>query len=312
MRERSKGRGWLGAAILCAALVLTAAAHSAMDTTSPVGTEKMFVPPAAQARLSSLGFHAVVADYYWLMAVQFIGGRFIVSDEDSLRAGELIDLVTTLDPWVGHPYRFAAMWLTESAEAVVASNRLLRRAIAYHPNDWRNRHYLGFNYFYYLGENLKAARIIEAAIQLPGAPRYLAGLVGKLRTDEDVLETTAEFLHQLVGVTEDEYAKASYLQAVDEVDTERRARLLDEARDVYRKQHGRDITSVRDLVEGPRPVLRVLPPPHPFQEGLEWIIDPETGQIVSSFYGARYAPYLQEHRRERRERWRVEARAWES
>ena len=236
MRERSEGRGRLRAAILCAALVLTGVAHSAMDTSSPADTGKGFVPPAAQARLSSLGFHAAVADYYWLMAVEFIGSRFIVENEDALRAGELIDLVTTLDPWVGHPYRFAAMWLTESAEAVVASNRLLRRAIAYHPNDWRNRHYLGFNYFYYLGENLKAARVIEAAIQLPGAPRYLAGLVGKLRTDEDGLETTAAFLHQLVEVTEDEYAKASYLQAVDEVDTERRARLLDKARDVYRKQ----------------------------------------------------------------------------
>ncbi len=312
MRQKSERRGRLRAAVLCAALVLTAAAHSAMDTSSPVDTEKMFVPPAAQARLSSLGFHAAAADYYWLMAVEFIGSSFIVKNEDALRVAELIDLVTTLDPWVGHPYRFAAMWLTESAEAVVASNRLLRRAIAYHPNDWRNRHYLGFNYFYYLGENLKAARIIEEAIQLPGAPHYLAGLVGKLRTDEDGLETTAVFLRQLVEVTEDEYAKASYLKAVDEVDTERRARRLDKARDVYRGQHGRDITSVRDLVEGPRPVLRVLPPPHPFHEGLEWVIDPESGQIVSAFYGARYAPYLKEHRRERRERWRVEARARES
>ncbi len=312
MRERSGRRGRLRAAILCAALVLTGAAHSAMDTSSPLDTENVFVPPAAEARLTSLGFHAAIADYYWLMAVEFIGSKFIVKNEDALRVADLIDLVTTLDPWVGHPYRFAAMWLTESAEAVVASNRLLRRAIAYHPNDWRNRHYLGFNYFYYLGENLKAARIIEEAIQLPGAPRYLAGLVGKLRTDEDGLETTAAFLHQLIEVTEDEYAKASYLKAVDEVDTERRARLLDRARDVYRKQHGRDIASVRDLVEGPRPVLRVLPPAHPFQEDLEWILDPESGQIVSALYGARYAPYLKEHRREKRQRWRVEARARES
>ena len=159
---------------------------------------------------------------------------------------------------------------------------------------------------------MKAARIIEEAISLPRAPYYLAGLVGKLRTDHDGLETTAAFLRQLIEVTEDEYAKASYLQAVDEVDTERRARLLDKARDVYRKQHGRDITSVRDLVEGPRPVLRVLPPAHPFQEGVEWILDPESGQIVSALYGARYAPYLKEHRREKRQRWRAEARARES
>ena len=47
--------------------------------------------------------------------------------------GRLIDVVTTLDPWVGHPYRFAALWMTDDESAVRKANELLERGIAHHP-----------------------------------------------------------------------------------------------------------------------------------------------------------------------------------
>ena len=44
-------------------------------------------------------------------------------------AGEpIIDVVTTLDPYVSHPYRFAAIWLTDSTESVLKGNQLLEKA----------------------------------------------------------------------------------------------------------------------------------------------------------------------------------------
>jgi hypothetical protein len=215
----------------------------------------------------------------------------------------LIDVVTTLDPWVGHPYRFAAVWLTDSLESVYEANRLLRRGISYHPREWRNRHYLGFNHFFYLGENARAADIIETAIGLPRAPRYLAPLVAKLKQERDGLETAAAFLAGLAEETQDPYARAEYLKALDEVETERRARLLDQARIVYVKTFGRDITRVEDLVDGARPVLRALPSAHPHFGGFAWEIHEDTGEIVSSFYGARYRPREHWVDRQRRERW---------
>ena len=68
----------------------------------------------------------------------------------------------------------------------------------------------------------------------------------------------------------------SYLKALDEVATERRARLLDAARAAYRSRFGRDIARVEDLVRGPSPLLRRLPPAHPHFPGFEWELDPET------------------------------------
>ena len=97
------------------------------------------------ARAMALGFDAVVADYYWLQAVQLVGGTGHVDVESGRKIGKLIDVVTTLDPWVSHPYRFAGLWMTESEALVRDANRLLRRGIERHPDEWRHYFYLGFN-----------------------------------------------------------------------------------------------------------------------------------------------------------------------
>jgi len=277
-----------------------------MDTASRLEESEYFVPRPAQARYSTLGFDAVAADYYWLQAVQLLGGARADVGGKTEQVGRLIDVVTTLDPWVGHPYRFAAVWLTDSLESVETANRLLERAIAYHPADWRNRHYLGFNQFFYVGDERAAAATLEPAASMPGAPRYLGALVAKMRAGHDGLETSASFLVSLAANTSDEYARAEYMKSLDEIETERRARMLDRAREEYRARNGRDIASVEDLLRGPSPVLRRLPPAHPHLTDFRWELDPETGTIVSSFYEHRYEPKLQASDQERRDRWRRE------
>jgi hypothetical protein len=283
-----------------------------MDTSSMISEGEIFVPDPTQARYTTLGFDTVASDYYWLMAVQLLGNaRADVGGKTPLVA-RLIDVVTTLDPWVGHPYRFAGVWLTDSLESVLAANRLLERGIAYHPREWRNRHYLGFNHFFYLGDVREAADVLESAVGLPKAPRYLGGLVAKMRADHDGLDTSASYLASLAANAEDPYTRAEYLKALDEIQTETRARILDQARERYRQRNGRDISRVVDLLLGEEPVLRGLPPAHPTFHEFRWELDPETGEIVSSFYEARYEPQIQRSDRERRERWEREREAEES
>lgn len=313
MARLGKRPDWRRLLVVAAAVAATGAAHGRMATRSPIERGELFVPRPEYARASSLGFEAVLSDYYWLQAIQILGRERAGIGDRAPLLGRLIDVVTTLDPWVGHPYRFAAVWLTDSPESVLQANRLLERGIAHHPDDWRNRHYLGFNHFYYLGDDTTAAEVLEPAIGLPGAPRYLAVLVAKLRLHRDGLDTAATFLTELAAGTTDEYARAEYLKSLDEIEVERWARSLDEARERYRALHGRDITRVEDLLLGEKPLLRALPPAHPHFPGFRWEIDEESGRIVSSFYRSRYEPYLQGRDQERRERWRrqIEAEAGE-
>ncbi len=274
--------------LLAAAIGVAHVAHARLPVASPAEQGEPFVPRPEVARATSLGFAAVLADYYWLRAVQIVGGEPNPEHHGHL-LGRFIDVVTTLDPWVSHPYRFAAVWMVEDEEAVRAANRLLERAIEYHPDDWRMHFYLGFNHFYYLGDNETAADALEPAVRLRGAPTYLSRLVARLRADREGLDTAEAFLRELLKSAPDPYAAAEYEKALDEIETERRARFLDRARERYRERNGRDIASVEDLVRGPSPVLERLPPE---PNDWEWVLHEETGKIVSSFYMYRYEPHV--------------------
>jgi len=297
------GIGRLGlAAVVVAA---TATIHGQMSTPARAAQGgELFVPRAELARATALGFDGVLADYYWLQAVQVVGRETLVEEKGSVLAA-LIDVVTTLDPLVDHPYRFAAVWLTGSEEDVRKANALLERGIAAHPHDWRNRFYLGFNHFFYLGDEIAAADALEGAIALPGAPLYLYRLVARLKSEEGGLDVAEAFLRELLRSEIDPRAQEQFEKALDEIATERVARVLDAARDSYRERHGRDIASVAELASGPAPILRALPPePH----GGGWTLDPSTGEIVSDVVGHRYEPKLDPVNRARVEQWREQNR----
>lgn len=274
--------------------------HTTLPATSRADTDASFVPRPEVARVAALGFRPLVADIYWMQAVQVVGAELVNPAKHAPLIGKLVDVVTTVDPWVSHPYRFAAHWLTTDLEQVRFGNRLLERAVAYHPDDWRNWFYLGFNHFYYLEDHPAAAEAMERASELKGSPFYLKRLVARLKADTAGIETAEVLLSELVRTTEDPMAKAQYEAALLEVETERAARFLDEARETYRERAGRDIERVEDLAQGPHAVLRALPPePH----GREWTLD-DRGRIVSTYLKRRYEPWIHGNDRERRERWR--------
>jgi hypothetical protein len=305
-------RGYLRVGLLLIAIATTGFAHSRFETRSRVELGQLQVPSADYVKLWSLGFDAAVADYFWLRAIGVVGAEQGAVEEQGEVLADLIDLVTTVDPWVSHPYRFAAVWLTRDRGMVERGNRLLERAISYHPLDWRNRYHLGFNHFYYLDEQLRAADLLEGAIGLEGAPDYLAPLVARLRSREGGLQVAAAFLVQMIESAEDEYKKAEYLKALDEIQIEERARFLDEARVEYWRRNGRDIEQVTDLLAGPNPVLQRLPRAQMHLDGFEWILDPETNQIVSSFYRIRYQLHESETDRQRKQEWREREAAAEA
>ena len=309
-RRSALAAAWLGLAILIAWGV--DAIHSRLPPNQSLARAEAFVPDPELARIFSLGFGAAIADFYWLQAIQAVGGDVQMTPELGQHLGKLIDVVTTLNPRVDHPYRFAAIWMTESEENVRAANRLLRRGIEFHPDEWRNYFYLGFNHFFYLLENQRAGEMLERASTMPGAPRYLARLSARLKSESEDLEVAAAFLGRMLSTSEDEAAKEGYRAALDEIEVEQRARLLDSARARFRERNHRDIIAVADLVEGDSPVLAALPSAEPsslpraLQRGSQWRLDPASDRIVSAYYGKRYRLHVGESDRNRAERWAEE------
>ena len=272
--------------LVAASLFGMAATHRSVEPPTRAEQGELFVPRPEAVRASALGFHSVLADYYWLRAVQIVGQSQRPEAQGPI-LGQLIDVVTTLDPWVDHPYRFAAVWLTGSRDDVLKANRLLARSYDYHPDEWRNHFYLGFNEFFYLGDNDAAAAAIREASQLPKAPSYLGRLAARLSAGSAGLDVAETWLNELADQAPDGQARVTYEKAIDEIATERQARMLDEARERYKQRRGRDISATSDLVEGPDPILTALPKQI---HDADWVLDEKSGQIVSSFYGYRYEP----------------------
>ena len=102
---------------------------------------------------------------------------------------------------------------------------------------------------------------------------------------ELAIVSSEAMLRELHANAPGEKAKAEYAKALDEIATEKIARKLDKAREAYQARHGRDIERVEDLVAGPDPILRKLPRE---LHDWEWILHEHTGEIVSSYYKARY------------------------
>jgi hypothetical protein len=286
--------------LLSMALCATWVAHARIPVADTGGFAEVSAPERVTTKPLTFGFGTLIADYRWLEAVQLVGHEKSDLVAAAPAIERLVSAVVALDPFVGHPYRFASLWLVNDVEQVRAANKILERGIAYHPNDWRNRFYLSFNHFFYLGDTEAATRELEGAIGLADAPSYLGRLLARLRSGTSGLEAAGAYLEELLKQTKDPWKIAEYEKALDEIETERRARYLDEARLVYRDRHARDIEKVEDLTAGRDAVLHELPPE---LHGWGWVLDPADGQIVSSYYNRRYHLNMHDIDRRRVESW---------
>ena len=73
---------------------------------------------------------------------------------------------------------------------------------------------------------------------------------------------------------------------LDEIETERRARVLDRARAEFRRRHGRDIAAPAELWTGPLRVLAGAPAAHPQIAGQRWVIDARAARSSRRTTGA--------------------------
>src|SRR4051794_12790333 len=107
-----------------------------------VDEESLYVSPSTAKRIS-LGFGGLVADWYWMRSLQYVGQKLINYKEQHNGSGlqldnlnvldlrllpELLDTTTTLDPRFMAAYEYGAMLLPSINKAAAIS--LLQKGIA--------------------------------------------------------------------------------------------------------------------------------------------------------------------------------------
>jgi tetratricopeptide (TPR) repeat protein len=142
----------------------------------------LFFSSPAFVKKMALGYDSLLADFYWMRAIQYYGRRD-EADKRKIRYKNLpalLDITTTLDPDLMDAYRSGSCFLAEEdpvgAGQPKEALKLLDKGIRMHPQDWRLLHDKGFVYYWYLKDFKGAGETWMQASRIPGSPHWLPNL----------------------------------------------------------------------------------------------------------------------------------------
>lgn len=182
------GRRLLPAGIIALAALLLAPVQKRVDehfSGPSMDPDLLYFSSPALVKALALGYDGLLADVYWMRAIQYYGRR----DEAERRQipyknlAALLDIVTSLDPGMIDVYRTGSVFLAEpkpvGAGEPQNALRLLDKGIAAHPRDWRLPFDKGFVHFWYTKDYQQAGRTWLEASRIEGAPKWLEALAAR-------------------------------------------------------------------------------------------------------------------------------------
>ncbi len=165
----------------------------------------------------ALGSEGMLADWYWMMALQYIGGENADSPQEQIDIGDLrnlnprllypyLDSATDLDPSFFAAYSYGAIVLPAiDADKAIA---LTEKGIRNNPDKWRLHQYLG--YIYWQMKNFeKAAETYEAGSQVAGAAPFMKEMAAQMRSKGGSRDVARAMFRQILESSEDEQSKRS-------------------------------------------------------------------------------------------------------
>jgi hypothetical protein len=292
--ERSAARR--AGAVAIAALLLAAAiqVQASRDRTFPPpspAADALYVTSPTALRRASGPYAALLADVYWVRAVQYYGGakrrlareKVLPQPPPSLVAVDapeygqlypLLDITTSLDPRFDMAYRFGAVFLAEpfpgGAGRPDLAEQLLEKGLRERPDKWEYMEDIGFVHYWYAHDFAGAAAWFQKAGDTPGAPPWLKPLAATTLAQGGDRRSSRTIWQALFQSTDLDWLRAAashrlrQLQALDELD------LLQATLDAAARRTGRPVTDWRTLVRaGVLPGIPVDP------EGTRYQVTPE-------------------------------------
>jgi hypothetical protein len=140
---------------------------------TPALTLQCALPTADAIKLCSLGYDQLLADWYWLGFVQYIGDGDARTKDHYVLAESYIDLITGLDPRFVQPYWFAAFIIGSEQHQPQRAAELIEKGLSANPNTWYLPFIAGINQYLYAHNEVAAAKYYRMAAKFPDAPKWL-------------------------------------------------------------------------------------------------------------------------------------------
>lgn len=202
----------------------------------------------------SLGFNGLAADWYWMRALQYVGGKILsakgpiqlddLGSLDMKLLAPMLDVATTLDPEFMEPYMYAAIVLPaiDAEEAI----RIARKGIAANPIQWRLYQHLGYIYWQ-RGDYALAGEAYSEGAKIAGAPTWMQAMKARMAAEGGSRDVAREIYSRMYEEAGDPKVKDMarlrllQLQSMDQRDVIRK--LLE----IYRIRVGRCPSSWQEM-----------------------------------------------------------------
>jgi tetratricopeptide (TPR) repeat protein len=242
--------------------------------------EVLYLQSPELASRAALSFDSLLADLYWIRAVQYYGRTKLTTavDNDYALLFPLLDLATTLDPKFDVAYRFGAIFLAEplpnGAGRPDRAVALLEKGLRSQPEKWQFAGDIGFVHYFWRRDYESAAEWFRRASRMPGGPDWMAALAATVLNQGGNRLTSRRLWQEILQGDNPPYlrdlARVRLLQldALDQLDT------LNRAVGAYQERTGSRPESWRSLV-----AARVLTGVPLDPAGVPYRYDPRTGVV---------------------------------
>ena len=251
----------------------------------------------ALARIA-LSFDALLADVYWIRAVQHYGGTRLSKDPSKRYhlLQPLLDITTSLDPSFNIAYRFGAYFLAEpfpgGAGRPDQAIALLQKGFAARPDRWQYLQDIGMVHYWWLRDYAAAAGWFQKASEVPGSPWWLKPLVPVMLAQGGDRQTARQLWSQLREVADNDWLRRDANRRLLQLDALDALDQLRAASRGFASRFGRLPGSWWDLVRAG--VLRGVPL-DPTRVPYE--LDPATGWVSLSMKSSLYPLPVESERR---------------
>ena len=230
----------------------------------------------------ALGAEGLLSDWYWMRALQYIGGKIVKTGLDQLNLDDLtglnprllypmLDNATDLDPKSMAPFSYGATILpTISSEQAI---KLTEKGIAHNPDNWRLYQYLGYIHWR-LKDYEKAAATYDQGANIPGAPDFFRWMAARMHSEISDRETARAIYNQMVSESQDEQSKLIAEHRLKEFDSMDQSDAVDQALQTFKERTGRCANKIAEVI----PLLRTVKLPY----GKEFQMD-KGGNLVNPF-----------------------------